>query len=79
MADTINPEVCPFIRNGFFALKRDGHVVEHGRMPSLSKRYRPGDIVLISADTAEGMSARLAQAAGEDGGCASPIGVRKSA
>ena len=76
MANEINLEVSPVIRDGFFALKRDGHVVEHGRMPRLSKLYQPGDIVLIRADTAKGLAAHMAQANGQDGLRSSSTQVR---
>jgi hypothetical protein len=79
VADDINLEVSPFIRNGFFALKRDGHVVEHGRMPFLSRRYQPGDLVLISADTAKGIGARLAQLAEEGSYVPAQSGIREFA
>ncbi|WP_162560779.1 hypothetical protein [Methylobacterium durans] len=63
MTTSINLEVSPFIRNGFFGLRRDGRVIAHGRMPYLRKYYQPGDVVLVSIDTCTGLQARFAGSA----------------
>jgi hypothetical protein len=61
-------EPCGALPPGFFALRRNGHVVEHGRVSDLANRYRPGDSVLIARELYTALNAEKPAAPREDSG-----------